>query len=939
MKQRWRLNRAEQLVYLALAMVVYACLAWQVLTLADSGGAEPAWAGPSVMAVRRVSAVPSAQSEPNSLDNMDCSLVTYRLVNSTAMQTGCFTETAFGLFDSDVGVALVNGTDEGVPLLAYSPGQALAPWPDSSAMISLDATVGGGSYISLYKNPLAVSKDIRNVLFQLTAKQLTAAPDLPLTDRAGQRLVINAQTLAFSDGGSWMIVETINNVFLRINLATLDVKPFAPGFGTASSPGLLKARVAISDDGHYAAITNDDSHSFRVYNLTACSGGDSNLQAESCPMHDYRSYIESQIPDLRSIRHVRFVNNGLVSFEALTYNVANSAIYELAPRSSIDSLTDYLGLGDSYTSGEGAFNYLAGTDTADDLCHLSIHSYPLLLTRDLFSARGGHSVACSGAVIQDVATKDKTYKGQISNGLDLAHLQSDQPALLNSVMTNFVPGYVAQHRFVAQYLPAVTTVSVGGDDIGFGDILARCVIPHLGRHPSDNICFNTYEDRLELTNLIDRTVPRWTRLFNQLQAEAPDGRLYVIGYPSIISDIGSCGLNVNLNQSELEFSEEIIVYLNGAIEKSAKSAGAIYVDISQALVGHRLCEAKASNIAVNGLTAGKDIGVSSLKFLGRESYHPNALGQQLIEQTILDKTRNLTLTTLGSNVPALGQHLFDVPKSGRTVTARVPSSSLTTKIVKSGRPTAVKASGKNSGLKSKTTYSVHLDGPTGPVIGSSQSDDNGDLDLTVTVPADTVPGGHSIDVTGENQSGEPTDVTQPVYVPVSDSDSDGDGQPDTVDSCPAAVNSGVDEDQDGIDDTCDGYIGPPPVVGSMSGSASGTLNSGGVVGSPPNGAIYTTAPNSVTTFQTISPSESVRGRVLGTATTNPQTLSPNPHPKLTNPIYKLPQHGEGVGSLHKKVRINWGRWILFGCLLWLILVLLGIAADIYVAERKHFAYN
>jgi hypothetical protein len=937
MKQRWSLNHTELLVYLTLAVVAYACLAWQVLTLADSSSDEPAWAAPSSMAVRRVSAIPSSQSEPNSLDNLDCTLVTYRLVGNSTMQTGCFTETAFGSFDSDAGVALINGTDEGVPLLAYSPGQALAPWPDSGAMVSLDATIGGGSYISLYKNPLASSKDVRNLFLQLTAKQLTTAPDLPITDRAGQRLIVNAQTLAFSDGGSWMLVETVNNEFLRINLATLDVKPFAPGFGTASSPGLLKARVAISDDGHYAAITNDDSHSFRVYDLTACSGGGSNLELETCPMHDYRSYIESQIPDLRSIRHVRFVNNGLISFEATTYNSANSAIYEVAPRASIDSLIDYLGLGDSYTSGEGAFNYLAGTDTADNLCHSSIHSYPLLLTRDLFSARGGHSVACSGAVINDVATRDKTYKGQVSNGLDFEHLQATQPALFNSVMTNFVPGYVAQHRFVAQYLPAVVTVSVGGDDIGFGDILARCVIPHLGRHSSDNVCFNTYEDRLELTNLINRTGPRWTRLFNQLQAEAPGTRLYVVGYPSIAADTGSCGLNVNLSQSELEFSEEIIAYLNGAIAQAAQRAGAIYVDISQALVGHRLCEAKASNIAMNGLTAGKDAGILGINVLGHESYHPNALGQQLIEQAILDKTHNLTLTTLGVNVPAVGQNLFNVPRSGRPITARVPSSSLAPKIIKSSSSTSVKMNGKTAGLKSKTSYSVRLDGPTGPIIGSGQSDDNGDLNLSVVVPPETTPGGHSIDVTGENQSGEPTDVTQPIYVPISDDDSDGDGQPDAVDSCPTAVNSGMDEDQDGIDDICDGYIGPPP-TSSVSGS-SGTLNSDAGVGLPPNGGIYTTAPSSITTYQTASPPENARGRVLGAATTNPQHPPASNNLKLTNPTYKLPKPRASAAGLHKKVRINWGNWIIFGLLLWLILVVMGYLADIYVAERKHFAYN
>src|SRR6185437_3010028 len=106
-------------------------------------------------------------------------------------------------------------------------------------------------------------------------------------------------------------------------------------------------------------------------------------------------------PGLQSVRHVRFLNDGLLSFEAVTSG-GGSGSYVLAPTDGITSLTDYIGLGDSYTSGEGAFDYLEGTDTADDMCHLSARSYPLLLTHDLFSAAGGHSVACSGAVISDV---------------------------------------------------------------------------------------------------------------------------------------------------------------------------------------------------------------------------------------------------------------------------------------------------------------------------------------------------------------------------------------------------------------------------------------------------------------------------------------------------------------------------------------------------------
>src|SRR5882724_1838958 len=78
-------------------------------TLATSD--QPAWANPSVTAMRRISSIGSAQNTPNFLNNLDCTLTTYRLVGSSTMQTGCFTPTAFGLLDSDSDTAIFNGSD------------------------------------------------------------------------------------------------------------------------------------------------------------------------------------------------------------------------------------------------------------------------------------------------------------------------------------------------------------------------------------------------------------------------------------------------------------------------------------------------------------------------------------------------------------------------------------------------------------------------------------------------------------------------------------------------------------------------------------------------------------------------------------------------------------------------------------------------------------
>jgi hypothetical protein len=808
----------------------------QASAASTSNSGMPDWVAPSATAVRRLGPVATTQTSSGFYHNTDCDLLTYRLVGSSTMVSGCFIDTAFGLFDSDAGVAIFHGTDEGVRLLANAPHELLVAWPKALDLLSLAVNVGGtsgGTYVNLYKNPLTALQDQRNYLGQLTSKQFVTPPDVHLTQPDGQPLIIIPESLAFADGGSWMVAQTTSGLFIRVNLATLAVTVFGSGDGNyQTGAGFPHLNMAISSDGRFVSTANDGGSifapTFTVYDLAPCDATGGSFTTPSCQSHSYEALLQQQINGLQSIDKLRFVNEGLLSFEATSSNPTKSGVYELAPTASITSLTDYIGLGDSYTSGEGAFNYLAGTDTTDNMCHLSRNSYPLLLTQDLFSSTGGHSVACSGASISDVGSTSDNYRGQVKDIPSLQDLRQSQPSLLESIQSNFTPGYIAQQHFVQQWQPGITTVSVGGDDIGFGDIVQNCVEPHITLHLSDETCYDTYEDRLELQQLIDRTVPRWTTLYKQLQRESPSTRLYAIGYPQTVDDRGDCALNVHLNRNELEFIETLTDYLNQDIQKAAVAASVPYVDVSQALVGHRLCETASYSVAVNGLTAGTDAGLLGVNLFGKESYHPNALGQSLIEQAILQKTHNLTdllSTNTGTNTngtdgtPLTTLSLLDAAASGRTVNTLVPDDNLTKGVGQSGANMQITASGTTDGLQPQTTYTINLDGPSGSVLGTITSDNTGSISTTVTIPPNSNPGGHTIDIIGTNQSGDPVDVTQPIYLPSSATDSDGDGIDDPLDSCPGVVNSGQDIDQDGIDDACDSLIG---AAGSGSGSGPGT---------------------------------------------------------------------------------------------------------------------
>lgn len=471
-----------------------------------SGGGIPAWAAPNTMAVKRVSDAPDGQHQSGLFSNLDCTSLTYRMAGGHDMRTGCFTPTAFGMLDSDSETAIFNGTDEAVSLLPYVNQQVLAAWPQALNMLAFSTGSIGGSYVSMYDNPLAVMHDQRDLLGRVTGKQMSAPPEHKLLAAGGQSLLVHAQATALSDSGSWMAAETLYGYFARVNLATLEVVPFAPAFNNQGGSEPQDAQVAISNDGRFAAVENSRAPSFMVYDLSTCHGISTSWMANNCQGHEYWPFASQQIAGLHTVTHIRFINDGLLSFEIPSGDSAASGVYELAPAGSIISLTDYIGLGDSYTSGEGAFDYLSGTDTGDNACHLSAQSYPLLLTSDLFSAAGGHSVACSGAVIKDISGTGSTYRGQARDGPNLAELQSEQSERLGEILSDYSPGYVPQELFVRQYQPRVVTVSIGGNDIGFGDILQRCVVPQLSQNLSDETCFNTYESRQEVADLVNRTV-------------------------------------------------------------------------------------------------------------------------------------------------------------------------------------------------------------------------------------------------------------------------------------------------------------------------------------------------------------------------------------------------------------------------------------------------
>lgn len=165
-------------------------------------------------------------------------------------------------------------------------------------------------------------------------------------------------------------------------------------------------------------------------------------------------------PTSQDTAEVDFASGGL-SPGASTYFSLEGTLTAATLTARKGGLATYAALGDSYSAGEmgiiGA--YEPGTDTAANHCHRSTNAYGPILNRanNLGTLR---FVACSGAVTADMFNDNHSGNMDPSSGTTEA---AQLTALDASTKT--------------------VTLTIGGNDVGFTDIITECVIGRFGILP------------------------------------------------------------------------------------------------------------------------------------------------------------------------------------------------------------------------------------------------------------------------------------------------------------------------------------------------------------------------------------------------------------------------------------------------------------------------
>ena len=794
-------------LWLGSTLVACFLIGLQLLTLhrsADAVTTISPWLSPTLPSLDKVNDLDSTEPyTPNNTGNQNCQqreVITRpaRLLpipQTKQSHTSCVVDTSYGAFSTSSYLQRQGSTVAGKVLNAIGGSTIMMPIPFSSTGLTLGGSLPYGYYMFFWDN-LDTTLSSSAIYDGTVTHKLPAVSPVGLRDKSGNLLAAEHSSMSFSANGDWMVVDMPFIGAARINTKTREVLPFGTAINYAIGLGPT-FRTAISPDGRYAFVASANFGILRLYDLSTCGPVPNTITTKvACSSKDLLPLFMQKLPTFNNISAVRF--RGDYTLDVFVgYKVSNItklALYTLTADGQQSVGYQYLALGDSFASGEGAYQYKAMTDVAENKCHLSQRSYPYLISSALGFGQY-ESVACSGAKTEDFLRNDKDYEGQVKDGRKLPERD------LEKILVGFLPGYVRQQEFIGRYQPNIITLSAVGNDIGFADKIIRCI--------DTDTCYSSYEDRLEIVNEVNAQFYRLVDLYTQLKtAGDPRAKIYVIGYPQITYPDGNCAANVHLNHDELIFANQLVSYLNSVVKIAAANAGVAYIDVEDALTGHRLCETSSWDVAVNGLTAGNDI--VNLPFvhgpIGNESFHPNALGQELLKAKILQQTRNFTLAmpapnpALTINDPSTDLDFLQIPKSNRVVRIIQNKTGTNGGVMKIGETWVTQYSGLAPLIKARSTVHGWLNSE--PVdLGTFTTDSSGSLTVQVTLPESVPPGFHTLHLYGKNTNDEDIDLYETVYV-----------SSNTGQTCMVVATSKQDTDKDNIDDACDPLIDQPPLI-------------------------------------------------------------------------------------------------------------------------------
>jgi lysophospholipase L1-like esterase len=226
-----------------------------------------------------------------------------------------------------------------------------------------------------------------------------------------------------------------------------------------------------------------------------------------------------------------------VFFSAAIVVSTAAASLVTATAASATSSVNYVALGDSYSSGVGAGDYISASGS----CDRSTKAYPEQWAGA--NAPGSFvSVACSGATTADVL--------------------SSQVSALSAGTT-------------------LVSITIGGNDAGFSSVMETCVLS------STSSCLNAVAAAEDF--IATQLRARLDQVLQAIAADAPHAKVVVLDYPQLydMSKSGSC---LGLSTSDRVALNGGADDLDAVIQLAAQDNNDTFADVRQRFAGHEICD-------------------------------------------------------------------------------------------------------------------------------------------------------------------------------------------------------------------------------------------------------------------------------------------------------------------------------------------------------------
>ena len=229
-----------------------------------------------------------------------------------------------------------------------------------------------------------------------------------------------------------------------------------------------------------------------------------------------------------------------------------------------DAPTNYVSLGDSYTSGP-----LIPVQRDDPGgCLRSTNNYPSIAARSV--TVGEHrDPSCSGA-----QTKDMTAPQDVEFG--------PNPPQFDSLDAN----------------TTVVTVGIGGNDLGFTDIATTCGEKSVA-DPTGAPCkaFFTSGGQDQIAQRISATAPLVANVLDGIRQRSPRAKIFLVGYPAIVPETvtlaswAACYPVLPVALGDIEWvRQDVEKALNRMLRAQAGAHGAVFVNTYAPSIGHDACQ-------------------------------------------------------------------------------------------------------------------------------------------------------------------------------------------------------------------------------------------------------------------------------------------------------------------------------------------------------------